>query len=79
MTVIGLGRDVDIVNGAFIVVIVGGLGSFPGTVLASLIIGELQSIGAMLLPDFAMAFPYIAMIFVLVSRPWGLFGKPQWG
>jgi branched-subunit amino acid ABC-type transport system permease component len=78
MTVIGLGRDVDAVLGAFIVVVVGGLGSFRGAVLASLIIGELQSIGVMLLPNFAMAFQFIAMVVVLISRPWGLFGKPQW-
>jgi branched-subunit amino acid ABC-type transport system permease component len=79
MTVLGLGRDIDVVLGAFIVVVVGGLGSFRGAVLASLIIGELHSIGAMILPNFAMAFQFIAMVVVLISRPWGLFGKPQWG
>lgn len=60
---------------AFVVVIVGGLSSLGGAVLASLIIGELQSFGALLIPEVSMVLIYVLMALVLIFKPSGLLGK----
>lgn len=60
---------------AFVVIVVGGLGSLGGAVVASLIIGELQSFGVLLIPKFSLALIYLLMAVVLVVRPSGLFGR----
>jgi branched-chain amino acid transport system permease protein len=62
---------------AFVVIVVGGLGSLGGAVLASLIIGELQSFGVLLFPKFSLALIYLLMAVVLVVKPSGLFGRQQ--
>jgi len=60
---------------AFIVAVIGGLGSFPGALIGSIIVGVLMEFGPLVIPRSEMAFPYIAMILVLLIRPSGLFGK----
>ncbi|MCL5125736.1 MAG: branched-chain amino acid ABC transporter permease [Deltaproteobacteria bacterium] len=60
---------------AFVVIVVGGLGSLGGAVFASLIIGELQSFGVLLFPKFSLALIYLLMAVVLVVKPSGLFGR----
>lgn len=70
-----LEMGINMVVGAFIVVVVGGLGSFKGSFLGSIIIGEIQSFGVVLLPDFSLALVFILMAFVLIIRPQGLFGR----
>jgi branched-chain amino acid transport system permease protein len=60
---------------AFVVVIVGGLSSLGGAVLASLIIGQLQSFGALLIPKVSMVLIYVLMALVLIFKPSGLLGK----
>ena len=60
---------------AFVVIVVGGLGSLGGAVIASLIIGQLQSFGVLLIPKFSLALIYLLMAVVLVARPSGLFGR----
>ncbi len=62
---------------AFVVIVVGGMGSLGGAVLASFIIGELQSFGVLLFPQFSLALIYMLMAVVLVLRPQGLFGERQ--
>lgn len=64
-----------IIIDAFIVVIVGGLGSFMGSMLGSLIIGFAENFGNLFFPDFAMVSIYIVMIIILVFRPSGLLGR----
>ncbi len=66
---------VDSVISAFIVVVVGGLGSIWGAVLGAFLIGEIQAFGALLLPEFSIAFVYALMAIVLLFRPWGLLGR----
>jgi branched-subunit amino acid ABC-type transport system permease component len=70
------GMDVEVIVESFIVVVVGGMGSFGGTLLGALIIGQLNAFGILFFPRFAIVFVYILMALVLVSRPWGLLGKP---
>jgi branched-chain amino acid transport system permease protein len=62
---------------AFVVIVVGGMGSLGGAVLASFIIGELQSFGVLLFPKFSLALIYMLMAIVLIIRPEGLFGEKQ--
>ena len=70
------GMDVEIIVDVFIVVVIGGLGSFWGTLLGALILGQVISFGILIFPKLSMAFIYILMALVLIIRPWGLLGKP---
>ena len=70
------GMDVEVIAESFIVVVVGGMGSLPGTLLGALIIGQLNAFGILFFPRFALLFVYVLMVVVLVTRPWGLLGKP---
>src|SRR5574341_2643322 len=74
---IGLGMDVTILIEAFVVAVIGGLGSFPGALLGAGIIGMMFSFGITVAPRLAMAFVFLAMVLVLIVRPWGLFGEPE--
>ncbi|MCX7983007.1 MAG: branched-chain amino acid ABC transporter permease [Syntrophales bacterium] len=67
----------DILVDAFVVIVVGGFGSLAGAVIASLIIGELQSFGALLFPKLSIALVYLLMVVVLILKPSGLFGEEQ--
>ena len=53
----------------------GGFGSLGGAVIASLLIGELQSFGVLLFPNLSMALVYLLMVAVLIIKPSGLFGE----
>ena len=69
--------DVTILIEAFVVAVIGGLGSFPGALLGAGIIGIMFSFGITVAPRMAMAFVFLAMVLVLIVRPWGLFGEPE--
>jgi branched-chain amino acid transport system permease protein len=58
----------------FVVVVIGGVGSFPGAVLGGLIAGEIISITSMFDPGYAYVMLFVAMTLVLVLRPYGLLG-----
>jgi len=60
---------------AFVIVIIGGMGSFLGSLIGALLIAFVQVFGNYYLPDFALAFMYLVMLLVLVVRPGGLLGK----
>jgi len=69
--------DLAIVSDAFVVVVVGGLGSIPGAFLAALLIGEVKAFCIGLgYSKLTLAVEFIVMALVLVWRPWGLLGKP---
>ena len=72
---IGLGTSVII--DAFVIVMIGGMGSFIGTAVGSLLVGFAQTYGNFYLPDLALAVTYAIMIAVLVLRPGGLFGREE--
>jgi branched-chain amino acid transport system permease protein len=67
----------EILIDAFVVIVVGGFGSLGGAVIASLIIGELQSFGVLLFPKLSLALVYLLMAAVLIVKPSGLFGEKQ--
>ena len=58
----------------FVVVVIGGVGSFPGAVLGGLIAGEIISLTSMINPAYSYVVLFIAMTLVLVFRPRGLMG-----
>jgi branched-subunit amino acid ABC-type transport system permease component len=70
------GMDVLIIVQAFIVVVIGGLGSFWGTFWGSVIYGEVLSFGILIFPGFSLFSVFALMAVILIVRPWGLFGKP---
>jgi branched-chain amino acid transport system permease protein len=58
----------------FVVVVIGGVGSFPGAVIGGLIAGEIISITSMINPGYAYVMLFAAMTLVLLLRPYGLLG-----
>ncbi len=62
---------------AFVVVVVGGMGSFSGALLAGLLVGIVQSVMSTLWPQGASLMIYVAMALVLLLRPDGLMGRSQ--
>jgi branched-chain amino acid transport system permease protein len=58
----------------FVVVVIGGVGSFPGAVLGGLIAGEIISLTSMVNPGYAYVMLFAAMVLVLMLRPHGLLG-----
>ena len=71
------GSDLDASIDAFAVVVIGGLGSIWGSLVAALLIGMVKSFGILVFPQFALAFVFALMAVVLIIRPTGLFGKIQ--
>jgi len=69
----GMGNQVLIV--CFVVVVIGGIGSLKGALMAALLIGFVDTFGKVLLPEFAGVAVYLLMAVILLVRPAGLFGK----
>ncbi len=83
-----LGLDLTTIGEAFVVVVVGGMGSIPGAYLAALLIAEIKALcyGLGTVELFGTSFSmskltlvveFLVMAAVLVWRPWGLLGRPQ--
>jgi branched-subunit amino acid ABC-type transport system permease component len=70
------GMDTEIIVEAFVVVVIGGLGSFWGTFLGALIYGQVLSFGILFFPRFSIFAVFALMAAVLIVRPWGLLGRP---
>ena len=74
---ITLGMDHSLIIEAFLIVTIGGLGNMWGALVGSLIFGITQSLGVLVFPQFAIVFPYTAVVIVLLLRPKGLL-KSVW-
>ncbi len=83
-----LGLDMVTIGDAFVVVVVGGMGSLPGAFVAALLIAEIKvlciAVGTVEVWGVSFAFSkltlvveFLVMAAVLMVRPWGLLGKPQ--
>ena len=70
------GMDTEIIVEAFVVVVIGGLGSFWGTFFGALIYGQVLSFGILFFPRFSIFAVFALMAAVLIIRPWGLLGRP---
>ena len=84
-----LGLDLRVIGEAFVVVVVGGMGSVPGAFVAALIIAEVKALcialgtvelfGASIpLSRWTLVVEFVVMALVLAVRPWCLFGRPPW-
>ncbi len=69
--------DLQIITEAFVIVVIGGLGSVLGAFLAAVIIGELNAFGILIFPQLTLVLTFLVMAVILVVRPWGLLGKPE--
>ena len=69
------GLDADMLPLALVVVILGGTGSFLGSLVGSFIVGFLYNFGQALLPELAYFVLFLPMVLILVMRPQGLFGR----
>jgi branched-chain amino acid transport system permease protein len=83
-----LSLDLDTIGNAFVVVVVGGMGSIPGAFVAALLIAEIKALCIGIghvevfgigfsLSKFTLVAEFVVMAVVLVLRPWGLFGRAQ--
>jgi len=83
-----LAMDLNTIGAAFVVVVVGGMGSIPGAYAAALLLSEIKAVciwlGVVDVFGYSISFSkltlvvdFIVMAVVLVWRPWGLFGRPQ--
>jgi branched-chain amino acid transport system permease protein len=77
MTSLSPQMGAGIVLDAFIAIVIGGLGSFAGAIVGSLLLGQVQSFGVALLPAFHTPLVFLVMAVVLVLRPSGLFGAAE--
>jgi len=59
---------------SFVVVVIGGLGSFPGAIVGGIVVGEILSLTTLFNPAYSQAAIYAVMTLVLIVRPHGLFG-----
>lgn len=75
MRAIAPGMGDRVIIDAFIVVVIGGLGSFPGTLLGALVLGAIYGFGGRYLPQINLVLPYLGMALVLLLRPRGLMGR----
>src|SRR5712691_9562405 len=69
--------DTTVIVEAFVVVVIGGMGSVWGALLASLLIGVLNALGVLVLPRISIVLIFVVMAVVLIVRPWGLLGRPE--
>lgn len=60
---------------AFVVTVIGGLGSLAGSIVAGLLVGVVISMTALFAPEMATIVMFALMALVLLIRPQGLFGK----
>jgi len=65
----------EIITAAFVVVVIGGLGSFWGVVLAAMLVGVVRGLAVYYMPPAAEASMYLLMLLVLLLRPRGLLGE----
>lgn len=71
------GADGEILLYALVVVILGGLGSLPGAIVGSLLVGLIDAFGRAMVPSLSYFLLFAPMALILIFRPHGLFGRPS--
>jgi branched-chain amino acid transport system permease protein len=69
--------DLSIITEAFVVTVIGGMGSVPGAFLAAVLIGQMNAFGVLVFPKITLVLTFLLMAAVLVVKPWGLLGRPE--
>ena len=75
MRAIDPGMGDKIIIESFIVVVIGGLGSFPGALLGAIVLGLIHGLGGRYLPEINLMLPFVGMAIVLLLKPQGLLGR----
>jgi branched-chain amino acid transport system permease protein len=65
----------DVIIDSFVVVVVGGLGSLAGAFIAAMVLGMVQALGAVYLPDESVLLPFVLMVAILIWTPAGFAGS----
>jgi len=65
----------DVLIDSFVVVVIGGLGSLAGAFIAALLLGMMQAVGAVSLPEVSVLLPFVFMTAILIWKPSGLAGS----
>ncbi|MGF1553734.1 MAG: ABC transporter permease [Paracoccaceae bacterium] len=71
-----LSMDLSVIAEAFVVVVIGGMGSLPGAFVAAVLISVANAFAVLVAPSASLVLPFVVMAVVLVVRPHGLFGRP---
>ncbi|MDQ2089989.1 ABC transporter permease [Marimonas arenosa] len=71
-----LQMDLSVIGEAFVVVVIGGMGSVAGAFVAAVLISVLNAFAILIFPQISIVLPFVVMAVVLIVRPYGLFGKP---
>jgi branched-chain amino acid transport system permease protein len=71
-----MGMGVDALVLAFVVVVIGGLGSLEGALVGAIIVGLFRTLGINFFPEVELAALYLVAAVILLVRPAGLFGRP---
>jgi branched-chain amino acid transport system permease protein len=74
---VGPGLHVQVIIDAFVVVVIGGMGSVLGALVASLLVGIVNAWGVLALPGWSVVLTFVCMAVILIVRPWGLFGSQE--
>ena len=72
---IGPDMGVDAIIKAFVVIVIGGLGSLAGAFIASMLVGVAEAIGVLWVPEASLAIVFVVLVVVLAVRPQGLLGE----
>lgn len=74
---VNLQMDIHIIAEAFVVVVIGGMGSVTGAFLAALLVGLLSAFGILIFPQLTLVLTFLVMAAVLIIRPYGLLGRAE--
>jgi branched-chain amino acid transport system permease protein len=74
---VNLQMDVHVIAEAFVVVVIGGMGSVTGAFLAALLVGLLSAFGILIFPQLTLVLTFLVMAVVLMVRPYGLLGRRE--
>ncbi|MBN42845.1 MAG: ABC transporter permease, partial [Alphaproteobacteria bacterium] len=72
-----LAMDLNIIVDAFVVVVIGGMGSIMGAFVAAVLVSELLAFGVVILPEITLVLVFLVMAVTLILKPSGLFGRPE--
>jgi branched-subunit amino acid ABC-type transport system permease component len=72
---VATGMDIEVIIRAFVIVVIGGLGSLTGALVGSLLVGIAESLGILWIPGGSLVIVFAVLVLVLAVRPQGLFGR----
>ncbi|GGH23305.1 amino acid/amide ABC transporter membrane protein 1, HAAT family /amino acid/amide ABC transporter membrane protein 2, HAAT family [Cribrihabitans marinus] len=73
---VSLQMDLSIIGEAFVVTVIGGMGSVSGAFIAAVLISVLNAFAILIFPQISIVLPFVVMAVVLIVRPYGIFGRP---